>query len=180
MYDGKRSPELLFEALRVLRDRGEPAGDARVHFYGPNSEFVRDVARRYGLAESVVCHGTIPRCEALLSQRAAAALLIFLNMDPATGNEMGSKYLEYLGARRPILAFGPPNSVMRGFTHEHRLGWFAASVDEATNALREAHERFVAGDFELPVDPVAFPSARELAQRFARVLDGAIYATRIA
>jgi hypothetical protein len=105
------------------------------------------------------------------AQRSAAALLIFLNMDPATGQEMGSKVLEYLGARRPIIAFGPPNSVMRDFIRRNRLGWFASNVEEAQDALRCAYGRFAAGTYELTIDSRAFPSATDLARAFAERLD---------
>jgi hypothetical protein len=105
------------------------------------------------------------------AQRSAAALLVFLNMDPATGTELGSKILEYLGARRPIIAFGPANSVMRDFIRRNRLGWFASNVEEAKHALSAAHARFAAGTYELSIDSRAFPTAIDLARAFAERLD---------
>jgi hypothetical protein len=172
MYDGKRSPDLLFEAIAQLRrERDACANAARVHFYGPNSDNVAASALRYGVTLHVRQHGVVPRAQAMRAQRSAAALLIFLNMDPATAHEMGSKVLEYLGARRPIIAFGPPNSVMREFIRRNRLGWFASNVEEAKHALRAAHERFTAGTYELTVDSRAVPTATELARAFAERLD---------
>jgi alkanesulfonate monooxygenase SsuD/methylene tetrahydromethanopterin reductase-like flavin-dependent oxidoreductase (luciferase family) len=79
-----------------------------------------------------------------------------------------------LGARRPIIVFGPQNSVMRDIIRRHRLGWFASNVDEAQEALRAAYARFTAGTYELTVDSRVFPTANDLAQRFAQVLDGAL------
>jgi hypothetical protein len=172
MYDGKRSPELLFDAIAQLRRERDPAATAaRVHFYGPNSDNVAESAVRFGVTLNVRQHGMVARPLAMRAQRSAAALLIFLNMDPATSNEMGSKFLEYLGARRPIIAFGPPNSVMRDVIRRYRLGWFASDVAEAKSALRAAHGRFTAGTYELTVDSRAFPTATELARRFAERLD---------
>ncbi|MGZ3504343.1 MAG: glycosyltransferase [Vulcanimicrobiaceae bacterium] len=172
MYEGKRSPDLLFEALRDLRAAGDPAGEAaRVLFYGPNSSNVDTSAQRFNVTAIVERHGTVPRADAMRAQRSAAMLLIFLNMDPATAGEMGSKFLEYVGARRPILAFGPKESVMREFIARHALGWFASTVDEATTALRAAYARFLNGDAELRTDSNTFPTARDLAERFASVLD---------
>jgi hypothetical protein len=113
------------------------------------------------------------------AQRAAAALLIFLNMDPATAGETGSKYLEYLGARRPILAFGPPNSALREAIVSNRLGWFASNAQEAMDALRAAYSRYVSGRYEATIDERAFPSAPELAGRFAECLDAALNARAV-
>lgn len=175
MYDGRRSPDLLFEAIAAMRTERDPAAhSARVHFYGRNSDNVAQSAVRFGVTLQVREHGMVPRAQAMRAQRCAAALLIFLNMDPATGTEMGSKFLEYVGARRQIIAFGPENSVMREFIRRNRLGWFASNVNEAKAALRAAHARFVAGTYELSVDSRAFPTATDLARRFAERLDAAV------
>ncbi len=132
MYDGKRSPDLLFEALAQMRADREPAGlDARVQFYGPNSEFVVERANAYGLGLVVRHHGIVSRAQAMRRQKLSAALLIFLNSDPKTASEMGSKYLEYIGSRRPLLAFGPSQSAMRTFLTGQDLGWFASTIKEA-------------------------------------------------
>lgn len=172
MYDGKRSPDLLFAAISALRAEHDPAAHAaRVHFYGPNSDNVAESAARLGVTLHVRQHGVVPRAQAMRAQRSSAALLIFLNMAPATANEMGSKYLEYLGARRPIIAFGPHNSVLRDFIRRHRLGWFVSDVEQAKVALRAAYARFAAGTYELIVDSRAFPTAADLARRFAERLD---------
>ncbi|HZZ65311.1 MAG TPA: glycosyltransferase [Candidatus Baltobacteraceae bacterium] len=173
MYGGTRNPDLLFAALAQLRSAGEPAGNAaRVHFYGPNSEQVIERASHYGLTLIVRHHGTVPRAAAMRAQRSCAGLLIFLNMDPATGSEMGSKYLEYLGAHRPILAFGPPNSVMRDFLSRTGVGWFAGEVDQAAQAVRDAYDRFTSGAFEVRAEPGSVSTSYELARRFTEILDG--------
>src|SRR5579885_1854344 len=113
MYDGKRKPDILFAALAAMRAAGDAAAlEAAVHFYGPNSGTVPPAAAAYGLTECVHVHGLVPRADAMSRQRSAAALLIFLNTDPKTAGELGSKVLEYAGARRPIVAFGPPGSAV--------------------------------------------------------------------
>ncbi len=171
MYNGKRSPELLFAALAELKAEGDPAGAASVHFYGRNLHNVAAAAVRHGIGSSVNQHDVVPHSEALRAQRASAGLLIFLNMDSATSHEMGSKYLEYLGARRPILVFGPPDSVMRPFMTQQNLGWFASTVTEAKEAVRGAHAAFTQGNWENQMRWNDIPSATELARSFATLLD---------
>lgn len=172
MYDGRRSPDLLFAAIRDLAQAHDPAAlAARVHFFGRNSDNVVVSAREHDVSSQVHYHGQVPRRQAMEAQRKAAALLLFLNMDPRTASEMGSKFLEYLGARRPIIAFGPENSVMREVIERNNLGWFASNLHEAKAALASAYARFSAGNCELRVDAMAFPTANELASRFARIAD---------
>jgi glycosyltransferase involved in cell wall biosynthesis len=174
LYDGRRSPRLLFEAVGALRREGDAAGETRLHFFGPNSGEVRELACRYGVDSLVEEHGTVARADALAAQRRASNLLILLNLDESTAHELGSKVYEYAGARRPIVAFGPRASVMREYLARHRLGWFASDLDEAKAALRAAHRRFVAGDLELDLERDAVLDARDLARSFAGQLNALI------
>ena len=171
MYDGRRSPKLLFEALAQLRDRNDAAADARIVFFGTNCDFVDELARHFGVADLVERHAAIPRSQALCAQRRASDLLIFLSMDEATSSELGSKILEYVGSRRPILAFGPRSSALREYIEGHRLGWFASDVPEATAALRDAYRRYKAGDLEVESNPNIVLHPRDLARAFALRLD---------
>lgn len=176
MYDGKRSPEVLFAAIARLRREGHAAGSARVHFYGPGTGAVPACAERYGVQEQVVCHGSVPREQAMQAQRDSAALLIFLSTDPSTSHETGSKYLEYLGARRPMLAFGLPDSALREVIERNALGWFAADEAEGARALAAAYDVFSGALENYRPDHSSFFTASQLAQRFAGILDAAVQA----
>jgi len=171
MYDGYRTPQLLFEALAELNAEGDPAANVHVDFYGPNSDHVGELARRYGLDANVSQHGTVPRREALAAQRRASHLLIFLNMDSSTSHELGSKVFEYAGAGRRILSFGPKDSVMRDYVAQRGLGWFASNVSEAKTALRSAYTSWQLGPSELSPPRGALFEARDLASAFADILD---------
>lgn len=171
LYDGKRDPSPVFSALAQLRRDGHAAGaHARLHFYGPNSDGVTAAAHRYGVQESVTQHGIVPRQEALRAQRSSAALLLLLNMDPATAGEMGSKYLEYAGARRPMLAVGPPGSVMQRYVQQHALGWFVSDEVQAREAIVEAYIRYLRGEIDVE-PPVELETPRTLANAFAAQLN---------
>ncbi len=172
MYDQRYSPEILLEALAQLRTEGDPAGtSARLHFYGAKSAAVLRHAERLGISDAIVQHGTVPRREAMEAQRRAAALLIFQPMNAEWKNEMGSKYLEYLGARRRIITIGVPDGIMGTFLTERDLGWYASDSDQAKNALRAAYARFIADDYAIQPDTSKVLSARDLAVLFAERLD---------
>ncbi|HEV3152891.1 MAG TPA: glycosyltransferase [Candidatus Baltobacteraceae bacterium] len=172
MYDGLRTPDLLFSAIAILRGENHPAGmNARVHFFGPDCTNVIPCARKYGIEDAVRYHGAVPRAQALRAQRESAALVIFLNMDPQTAGELGSKYLEYAGARRHILAFGPAGSALRGVLAESGAGSFASNSDQAAECLKGAYMRFLRGEHDVAANAQAFPTGVELAGRFAQLLD---------
>lgn len=171
LYDGKRSPETLFRALRELRDEGNAAGEAIVHFYSANNIGLSAMAQRYGIETQIRLHGLAPRADVLQHQRDSAVLLILLNTDPKTKDETGSKFLEYLGARRPMLVCGPPESIMRAMVESCRLGWFASDAPQVKQALCTAYARFTAGEAAWHADTATLPTARDLARGFASQLD---------
>ncbi len=172
LYGGKRDPDILFRALAQLRDAAHPLASAiRLHFYGSHNEAAREKARAFGFESQVTIHGIVPRIDALIAQRRSAALLIFLSMDPATAQERGSKYLEYLGAQRPMLVFGPTESVMRSSVEELKLGYFAADITEAQRALCSLFDAFSAGDYRAHARLENVQTAEGLAHRFARCLN---------
>src|SRR5579872_3497020 len=171
LYGGKRSPDLLFRALSRLKERGHPAASARIHFYGDDNTAALDRARTFGLESQVHVHGVVPRAEALRMQRASAAVLIFLSMDPSTVNEQGSKYLEYLGARRPMLVFGPKGSVMRETLDALNAGFFVCDVVDAERALCSLYQQFTRGEYAIAADLQAVQTSEQLASRFATCLD---------
>lgn len=171
MYGGKRSPQLLFRALARLREERHPAAAALIHFYGKNNDAALDEAKTFGLESQVRVHGMVPRSEALLAQRRSAAVLIFLSMDPATAKETGSKYLEYLGSRRPMLVFGPSGSVMRETISALNAGYFASETGEAERALRSLYEQYVSGRYAVTADLSRVQTAETLTAAFAGHLD---------
>lgn len=173
MYDGKRSPDILFAALQRLRALSDPAGfAARVHFFGPDSDNVRVNAAQHAIQGAVIQHGIVPRTDALRAQARSAALLLFLNMDRDTSHELGSKILEYAGARRPIIACGPSNSAMKTLIERNGLGWFCSTIDDVSNAITQAYSRYLRGETLTQVSDEVFPTAREVAHCFADLLDG--------
>ncbi len=174
MYGGKRSAAALFAAIAALRAETHPLADVvRVHFYGHNNEHVLTEAAAAGVEECVRLHGVVPRVDAMRAQRRAAGLLVFLNMDPQTAQERGSKYLEYMGARRRMLVFGPTSSVMRDTVERGRLGWFASDAEGAKGALVALYQCYLAGSCAFTPDGAFVPSAAELAQAFAASLNRA-------
>ena len=169
-----RSPALLFEGLAALREASDPAANTRAVFYGPYSDHVTPLAARYGVESIVEQRGTVDRRQALVVQREASTLLVFLNTKESASRELGSKIFEYVGARRPIIAFGPRNSIMRDYIAQRSLGWFASDVGEATEAIRSAHRRFISGELELDPAPRTIFEARDLAKAFAAQLDAVV------
>jgi glycosyltransferase involved in cell wall biosynthesis len=168
LYDGKRSPDRLFAQIAQLRrDDADFSREIRLNFYGPLAGNLLDLAARYGLDDALVYHGVVARRQAMQAERSAALLVVIQNGDPQTAHEYGSKIFEYEAAARPILAIGPPASVLRSYIAEKKLGWFASSDAEILGALRKAYDAYRSQAAFVPAAP---REARAIAADFARVL----------
>jgi hypothetical protein len=178
LYDGQRSPDILFQALEGLRRIGDPAGQAHVDFFGRDCDCVLPLARERGVADNVATHGAVPHHMALRAQRQSAVLLILLKMDGVAEDEVGSKIFEYVGAHRPILAIGPTNSIVRQLIVRNDLGWFVGSVAECRDALKRAYQLFLQGrcrQFRTIEWPIT--DGRTMAQRFANIFNRIVHSS---
>jgi len=129
----KRDPRPLFEALASMG----PAADAvRVHFYGRGTELARRVSEELQLGDIVVMHGAVPYAEALRAQASADLNLLILHNHPSEKGIFTGKLFEYLGARRPILALGPPDAAACALIAERRAGLVLNDPAEIATHLR--------------------------------------------
>jgi len=173
LYGGQRNPDMLFAAVQDMRRDGEAAGQAlRFEFYGPDTDVALASAQRYDLTDIVRTFNAVPRESVLMAERKSAVLLALLKMDSRTASETGSKLLEFVGARRPVLAVGPDKSVVRGFMDTSGLGYFAGTQEECKWAIRQLFQRFSNGLFDIELNSNWKPfTSRDLAREFSEVLD---------
>jgi glycosyltransferase involved in cell wall biosynthesis len=176
LYEGERRLDIAFSSVAALRKAGEPAGmAAQFEVFGGDDLIVRDLAKRLGLSDVVRSSGPVERAEILRAERGAAVLLLPLSMRQGTAQDVGSKIFEYIGARRPIIAIGPPDSAVKQIIAKHGLGWFASDEQSCMQAIREAYSRYVSGELgptSAKTDEIA--TSREVAGRFAALLDAVV------
>lgn len=108
-YPPKRTPEPL---LSALRRSGVPGW--RFHYAGPHGELVLRAASSLGVAERVVCHGSVTREESLALTAGAHLAVVITSVeqtaDVADRGIVTSKLFDIVGLRRPMLVIAPPGS----------------------------------------------------------------------
>jgi len=147
IYRGHQSPEPLFrdileDTLYCLKEDVMPSARTywdEIRFYGPRYDWLDKLAKRYKNYMTIKQYGMVSREEALQAQREAHTLLL-LKWHGIEGGTT-SKLFEYMAAKKPILAIGPPDSYVDKI------------IEDANN-----------GDIEQY-------SQREMARRFAEVLE---------
>ena len=174
-YPKKRSPESLFVALRILISEGIiDVKQVEVRFYGAEAGWIDKQAERYGLRDIVKQFGIVPREVALDKQRESQLLLLIKWNDPRERGVCPAKIFEYLAARRPILAVGGYDDVISELLDETRAGTCGPTAEEVKNILKELYREYQAvgkAGYKGEEDKINRYSQREMAQKFAQVLD---------
>jgi hypothetical protein len=121
LYQGKRDPEPLFQAISELIKSGKVcSSDVKIQFYGTDDEWLINDIKKYKLENVIKVCGSISREESILEQRKAQVLLLLTWNHPAEKGVYTGKLFDYLAARRPILALGIPGSVIEGLLKSKR------------------------------------------------------------
>jgi glycosyltransferase involved in cell wall biosynthesis len=170
-----RPPSMLLEALYNLISRNILAREnVEVRFYGPEESWIDTQIDKYGLSGIVRQYGRIPMTEAQEKQRESQLLFNPKWDDPQEPGIHSLKLLEYLAARRPILATGKYPDVVDELLNETRAGTCVYSVADAEHALEKAYQEYEqTGKVAWHGDEskVNAYSQREMAGKFARILD---------
>jgi glycosyltransferase involved in cell wall biosynthesis len=170
----RRDPSGLFAVLgRLAAAREDVRRDLRLRLMGNIPRWVVDAAEAALGRDAVSADGILPHREALLRAGQAAVLLVVSSRAEAGSAAMTSKFLEYLGLRRPILLLAPEGAARR-LLADLGVGLAADPTDEpAIEAAVVALYEEWAADRERRADPATLAgfTRRATAERFARALD---------
>ena len=176
LYQGKRDPTPLFEAIQELIREGRVSGEAiRVRFYGSIEPWLPALLRTFGLEDIVELAGTVSREEALRRQRESQILLTLCWTDLRETGQHTGKVFEYLGAKRPILAIGGSRGVVTELLGRTRTGVHAQSKEELKNTLLGWYDEYRQTGLVLyrgEERELDLYTHEQMASRFAEVLDG--------
>ena len=137
LYQGKRNPTPLFEAIHELIQEGVMDREVvRVRFYGSIEPWLPALVQSFGLEDVVEIAGSVSRDEALRRQRESQALLMLCWSDLRETGQHTGKVFEYVGARRPVLAVGGSRGVVSDLLEQTRTGVHARAKDELKDTLR--------------------------------------------
>lgn len=180
LYDGKRDPIPLFEAVQGLIEEGVITHkDIEIDFYGDTGSWLREYIVKYELESVVKLHGTVSRKQAIRVQQQSDILLLLLWDHPMEAGVVTGKLFEYLGARRTVLAYGGPGGVVATLLDQTGAGRFVHGVSGIKQFLREALDRWCADHglvYQGDSDRVDKYTHREMARQFANLFDAMVAA----
>jgi len=175
LYDGKRDPSMLFEALQNLIKNGVIDPDrVEVQFFGSQDPWLFDDIRGTNLDNIVKVFGLVPRDVVLQKQRGSQLLLLLLWNNPQERGVYTGKVFEYLAAGRPVIALGGPDeSVVKDLFNETQAGHYISSLEDLEAILSQYYLEYVRTGAVSSTEEstISKYSQLEMARKFAGVLD---------
>ncbi len=180
-YLPKRGLSPVMAALQVLT-KTVNANDHPwlFHYYGPEEQYVRAEACRFGVKEYVVCHGNVARKEVLSAVRGASVAVVISSVADHVGlDEQGmipGKLYEAIGLRTPVLLIASANSDARAVLKQ--VGAGGVFMGKETRAIAECLKGMLCGEAQQPALPDEF-SWSQISCRLDAVLKSATQEERI-
>ena len=147
----------------------------KVHFFGLDTDWLIEDAKKQNLEDVVKVHGMVPRHIAISEQRKAQFLLLFAWNDPQESGIYFGKLFDYLAACRPILSIGyTDGGVIKELLDQTQAGVYCSNEIELREFLLKGyHEYKEHGTIQyrgIKADVMKY-SHREMARKFADVLE---------
>ena len=144
LYNGKRDPSLLFKAVaelvgKKILDRSR----IEINFYGPEEQWLSTDIEEYGLKGIVNVCGNISRDSALKIQQQSQLLLLLLWDEEKEKGVYTGKLFEYLGSRRPIVAVGGGNSIVKDLLAGTSAGSFAENQNQIEEIITRHYRNYL-------------------------------------
>lgn len=171
-YEGWLEPDRFLRGLAryVGRRSGGTAG-LTVQFYGDWTDRYQALAEELGVADCLEHHEFVPHEEIIPVLKGSDALLYIGGTDPANRRNVPSKIMDYIGARRPILALVDESFRVADLVETHDLGLVVDPRDP--DAVADALARLEAGEVEYTRDEDTFErfTRERKNERLVAVLD---------
>jgi len=142
-YEGGITPEYFLKGLaEFLRERTLNKNQLLVTFAGSWNERYSQLVEYYGLEDFVEYIGYVSRSRCLEVYRDSHILLL---IGAPGGMDFPSKFWDYLGARRVMLALVPPESRVASCIIQEKLGVVAqpVNIDAISRSIASLHASFI-------------------------------------
>jgi glycosyltransferase involved in cell wall biosynthesis len=114
-FYGPRSPDALFQSLRLLRRRSAMNDEVCLQLLGIptyHGRSLRAIAAEYGVEDMVLVQGDVPHRQALEMLRGSEIQVLVGFSGTGADLQVPGKLFEYFGTGRPILALAPRQSAI--------------------------------------------------------------------
>ncbi len=150
-FMGNQTPEHFLKGMKLFLSK-HPESGFKFRVVGDFGAYA-DLPEKLGIKDSVEVLGAVPFTEVRKWQLDSDVLLLILRSKPGNELKNPSKTIEYLLARRPVLAVTPKGD-LTGLIERLDAGYTATNeADSICAALEEIHRDIHAGKFKVLENP---------------------------
>lgn len=168
-----RNPEILWRVLsELIHEVKGFKEDLELKLVGLVAQEVKQSILQCGLSENLNLIGYVSHKEAISFQNSAQVLVLIEMNKTETSAIIPGKLFEYLRSNRPILAFGPEGSDVKGILLETQAGDFFSysEKDRLKNKIKDLYQAYKSGVIQSNTINVDHYSRKTLTYKMATLL----------
>ncbi|WP_407421660.1 glycosyltransferase [Methanobrevibacter sp.] len=143
LYNGKRDPSMLFEAIsQLISENKIDSNKIAIDFYGDTTN-LSELSQKYNIQSNVNIHGKVSYSEVLQKQMNSDILLLISWMDEKEKMFIPGKVYEYMGCQKPILSIGPKEGSLNELIEKTNIGYHTSSLEDIKKAIYDYYLKYI-------------------------------------
>lgn len=171
LYDGKRDPSILFDAINQLINENKITENGiQVDFYGDTTN-LEELKSRFNLENNVNVHGKISHEDVLKNQMNSDVLLLISWMNESEKMFIPGKVYEYMASEKPILSIGYPEGSLKELIGKTNIGYHVSDVSDCKKAIYDYYVKYTNNELNYTGNEFADEYSMEnTAKRFVELI----------
>lgn len=172
LYNGKRDPSILFEAIQQLNDEKKiDLNKISINFYGDSGN-LEELSEKYNIKPAVHVNGKISHEEVLQNQMNSDVLLLVSWMNESETMFIPGKVYEYMGSKKPIYSIGYKEGSLKDLIEKTNVGYHVSNVGDAKKAIYDYYLKYNNNELKYSGNEFAEEYSMEnTAKNFAKLLE---------
>ena len=172
LYNGKRNPSILFEAVSQLIEENKIDSDKITNdFYGDAAN-LEELSKKYNIESIVSIHGKVSHDEVLQNQMNSDVLLLISWMNEKEKMFMPGKVYEYMGSKKPILSIGYKEGSLKELIEKTNIGYHISSLEDNKKAIYDYYLKYINNELKYTGNEFADEYSMEnTAKNFSKLLE---------
>ena len=175
LYNGKRDPSILFDAVGQLISENKIDQDKIIiDFYGDDTN-LQELSQKYDITSNVNIHGRITQNEVLQHQMNSDVLLLISWMDESEKMFIPGKIYDCIGCKKPILSIGYKEGSLKDLIDKTDIGYHVSNVEECKKAIYDYYTKYNKKELKYSGNEFAEDySLKNTAKNFSKILEEVI------
>lgn len=172
LYNGKRNPEILFDAIHQLIQENKIEKDKiTIDFYGDDTN-LKQLSQNYDIEDNVKINGRITQNEVTQNLMNSDVLLLISWMSESEKMFIPGKVYECMGCRKPILSIGYKEGSLKDLINKTKIGYHVSDVEECKKAIYDYYIKYYNNELKYTGNEFAEEySLKNTAKNFSKILE---------